>query len=120
MIRLSRRESTQTSTASMLWDGVKASASHGSPAEIDAATPAFVRTNDQGKSWTVGNALVEREIHFSPEHGLNTASWRHLMTGTDFMETPRRTSSGRTANLADLCLCSTFGLPHHDFQPFPL
>jgi len=39
---------------------------------------AFVRTNAEGKSWTVGNTLVEREIHFDPHDGLYTASWRHL------------------------------------------
>jgi len=46
---------------------------------------AFVRTNAEGKSWTVGNTLVEREIRFDPQLGLYTASWRHLVTGTDLM-----------------------------------
>jgi len=45
----------------------------------------FVRTGADGKSWTIGNALVEREIHFDSQHGLHTVSWRHAVTGTDFM-----------------------------------
>ncbi len=88
MIRWNRREFIQASTASLLLNGAKVSASPAGPAGMGDAAPAFVRTNDQGKSWTVGNALVEREIHFAPEHGLLTVSWRHLVTGTDFMETP--------------------------------
>jgi len=46
---------------------------------------AFVRTGADGKSWTIGNALVERAVHFESQRGLQTASWRHLATGTDFM-----------------------------------
>jgi len=46
---------------------------------------AFVRTGADGKSWTIGNALVEREVHFESQRGLHTVSWRHILTGTDFM-----------------------------------
>ena len=88
MIRLNRREFIQASTASLLLESVKVSASPGSPAMADDT--AFVHTNAEGKSWTVGNALVEREIHFDPEQGLHTESWLHKVTGTDFMETPRK------------------------------
>ncbi|MGO8790776.1 MAG: alpha-galactosidase [Terriglobia bacterium] len=88
MIRLNRREFIQASTASLLLESVKVSASPGSPAMADDT--AFVHTNAEGKSWTVGNALVEREVHFDPEQGLHTESWLHKVTGTDFMETPRK------------------------------
>jgi alpha-galactosidase len=90
MSRWNRREFIQASTSSLLLSSVKVSASAGSPAGTDDTAPAFVRTNDEGGSWTVGNAFVERQIHFDPEHGLQTASWRHLVTGTDFMETARK------------------------------
>lgn len=50
------------------------------------AEPAYVRTGADGKSWTVGNSLVERELRFDPAIGLYTASWRHKLTGTDFMK----------------------------------
>jgi len=46
---------------------------------------AFVRTGAEGKSWTIGNALVERELAFESQGGLHTVSWRHTPTGTDFM-----------------------------------
>ena len=46
---------------------------------------ASVGANAEGKSWTVGNTLVKREIRFDPRLGLYTESWRHLVTGTDFM-----------------------------------
>ncbi|MGA2986245.1 MAG: alpha-galactosidase [Terriglobia bacterium] len=90
MIRLNRREFIQASTASLLLESVKVSASPGNPAGIADAATAFVHTNTEGQSWTVGNALVEREVRFDPEQGLHTASWRHQVTGTDFMETPRK------------------------------
>jgi alpha-galactosidase len=90
MTRLNRREFMQVSTASFLLDSVKVSASHGSPAKINDTATAFVRTNAEGKSWTVGNSLVEREIRFDPKLGLYTASWRHKVTGTDFMEAARK------------------------------
>ena len=95
MIRWNRREFMQASAASLLLNGVKGSASPGKPAN-DAGAPAFVHTNAEGKSWTVGNGFVEREIHFEAEHGLSTASWRHLVTGTDFADTPhgRRRNKG--------------------------
>ena len=83
MSRWNRREFIQASTSSLLLSSVKVSASAGSPAGTDDTAPAFVRTNDEGRSWTVGNAFVERQIHFDPEHGLQTASWRRLPpTGT--------------------------------------
>ena len=90
MIRLNRREFMQASTASLLLNGVEVSLSPGSRAKIGDAATAFVRANDEGKSWTVGNSLVEREIHFDPKLGLRTASWRHKVTGTDFMEEGRK------------------------------
>ena len=44
-----------------------------------------MRTDAKDQSWTVGNALVERQITFDPTLGLYTASWRHKLTGTDFV-----------------------------------
>jgi len=44
----------------------------------------LVRTGADGKSWTIGNALVERDMRFESQHGLETVSWRHIVTGTDF------------------------------------
>ena len=64
----------------------KVSASPGSTAKIDDTATAFVRTNAEGKSWTVGNTLVEREIRFDPKVGLYTESWRHKVTGKDFLK----------------------------------
>jgi alpha-galactosidase len=49
------------------------------------ADSVFVRTGSGGKSWTIGNALVEREVRFESQRGLQTVSWRHKLTGTDFM-----------------------------------
>ena len=88
MTRLNRREFIQASTASLLMDRVKAFASPGNPHH--ATTPAFVHPNAEGTGWTIGNSLVEREIRFDAKLGLYTASWRHKVTGTDFMEAARK------------------------------
>lgn len=103
MLRLNRREFMQTSTASLLLDRVMLSGSQSGPAAPDDATGAFVRTNAEGRGWTVGNALVEREINFDPKLGLYTASWRHKVTGTDFMEAgrERRSRGGEFSVLVD-------------------
>ena len=49
------------------------------------ADSVYVRTGADGKDWTIGNAIAEREVRFDPRRGLYTASWRHLVTGTDLM-----------------------------------
>ena len=54
----------------------------------------LVRTGADGKSWTIGNALVEREVRFESQRGLETVSWRHIVTGTDFMSPLGRVRSG--------------------------
>jgi hypothetical protein len=54
----------------------------------------LVRTGADGKSWTIGNALVEREVRFESQRGLHTASWRHVVTGTDFMSAAGPNRSG--------------------------
>lgn len=96
MSRWNRREFLQGSTASLLWKSVDLSAAPGGPAPPDESVPAFVRTNAEGKSWTVGNSLIEREIRFDPERGLRTESFTHRVTGTDFLEEARkRGGSGR-------------------------
>jgi len=86
MIRFSRREFMKASAAPLLLDRVEASASPGSPALAGGNAKAFVRTNEQGKSWTIGNTLVEREIRFDPRVGLYTESWLHKVTGRDFLK----------------------------------
>lgn len=48
--------------------------------------PAYVHRGPDGRSWTIGNAFLEREIRFDAKNGLYTASWRHKVTGTDFMK----------------------------------
>ena len=86
MIKFNRREFMQASTASLLLDRVKASASQASAAGASETATAFVRTNQEGKSWTIGNTLVEREIRFDPGVGLYTESWLHKVTGKDFLK----------------------------------
>jgi hypothetical protein len=81
---LNRRKFIHTSAASFLFSSVAGFEAHSS-AQIDETAKAFVRTNVGRKSWTIGNALVEREICFDAELGLYTARWRHKVTGTDFM-----------------------------------
>jgi len=85
MIKFNRREFIQASTASILLDSAKVPASPSSPPRDETGT-AFVRTNTEGKSWTVGNTLVEREIYFDPRVGLYTESWRHKVTGKEFLK----------------------------------
>ncbi len=46
----------------------------------------YVRAGSDGRSWTIGNGLVEREIRYDPKAGLYTAHWKHNVTGTDFMQ----------------------------------
>jgi alpha-galactosidase len=85
MAKLNRREFMQASTASLLLDGIKVSASLVVSAKLDKFAPAFVRISDEGKSWTIGNSLVEREVCFDPKVGLYTKSWRHRVTERDFL-----------------------------------
>jgi alpha-galactosidase len=90
MIRLNRRDFIRASAVPLLLKTAKPSALAGAASAADAGSVAFARTNVAGQSWTLGNALVEREIRFDSELGLHTESWRHNVTGTDFMETPRK------------------------------
>jgi len=53
-----------------------------------------VRTGADGKSWTIGNAVVERKVRFELQRGLHTVSWRHMVTGTDFMSAAGPNRSG--------------------------
>ena len=46
----------------------------------------YIRAGSDGKSWIIGNGLVEREVRFDPKVGLYTAHWKHNVTGTDFMQ----------------------------------
>ncbi len=45
----------------------------------------YVQASADGRSWLIGNDLVERGIRFDPSRGLCTTSWHHKVTGTDFM-----------------------------------
>ncbi len=90
MPELNRRAFLQASTASILLDGVRAFASPVSPQKRRDTSGAFVNTNAEERGWTIGNALVEREIRFDPKLGLYTSIWRHKITGTDFMEAARK------------------------------
>ena len=88
MLRWNRREFMQASTLLLTGTGVPASPNR--PGNPDDTARAFVRTNEEGKSWTVGNSLVERELRFDTKRGLYTESWRHKVTGTDFTAEGRK------------------------------
>ncbi len=47
--------------------------------------PAYVHASPDGRQWQIGNGLVEREIRYSPMHGLYTENWVHKVTGTNFL-----------------------------------
>jgi alpha-galactosidase len=84
--KFNRREFMQASTATLLLRNANVSALPGSAVTTDESAIAFVRTNSEGKSWTVGNALVEREIQFDPKVGLYTESWTNKATGKNFLK----------------------------------
>lgn len=50
---------------------------------------AYVRTAAGGSDWTIGNAMVERVLHFDPDTGLHSVAWKYKVTGTDFLERAR-------------------------------
>ena len=54
-------------------------------AAIAGASSSYVRTGANGRSWTIGNERVERQLRFDDASGLYTASWRNKTTTTDFM-----------------------------------
>ncbi len=56
------------------------------------AAPAYVRIEQQGKRWLIGNDFVERTLSFSEENGLRTESLLRKSSGTDF------TAYGRQKN----------------------
>lgn len=47
--------------------------------------PAYVHASADGKSWSVGNGLVERDVRYHPAHGLYSERWIHKLTGTNFL-----------------------------------
>jgi alpha-galactosidase len=49
----------------------------------------YVRTAPGGSGWTIGNALIERELHFDPQTGLHSLVWKSKVTGTDFLQRGR-------------------------------
>ena len=56
------------------------------------AAPAYVRIEQQGNRWLIGNDFVERIVSFSEENGLRTESLVRKSSGTDF------TAYGRQKN----------------------
>jgi alpha-galactosidase len=50
-----------------------------------AADEAYVRPASDGRSWSIGNGLIERVVRFDEETGLRTASWRNKVTGREFL-----------------------------------
>lgn len=57
------------------------------PQPGQGARPAY--PGGPAANWTIANSLVSRKLAFSAGTGLYTASWRHQVTGTDFVEAPR-------------------------------
>lgn len=45
----------------------------------------YVRNDLTGNSWLIGNGLVEREVRFNDEIGLQSVRWLHKVTGTDLL-----------------------------------
>ena len=56
------------------------------------AAPAYVRMEQQGNRWRIGNDFVERTVSFSEDDGLRTESLVRKSSGTDF------TAYGRQKN----------------------
>lgn len=52
---------------------------------IAGTSPCYIRTGAAGRSWAIGNGMVERQLKFDAL-GLYTASWRNKTTTTDFMK----------------------------------
>jgi len=48
------------------------------------AAPAYVRMEQQGNRWRIGNDFVERTVSFSEDNGLRTESLVRKSSGTDF------------------------------------
>lgn len=46
----------------------------------------YIRPGPDGKSWSIGNSLVERVVRFDETRGLRTASWRYKVTGKEFLD----------------------------------
>lgn len=81
MVKLNRREFLQASATSLLLSSVSVSA-----APLTAPlSGAYIHSSSDGRSWTIGNALVQRVIRFDSQSGLYTESWRHQVTGTEFI-----------------------------------
>lgn len=85
-MRFNRREFIQASTAPLVLELSRSSASPCGPAITNESASAFVRSNSEGRSWTIGNTSVEREIHFDPQVGLYTKSWLYKVTGKNFLK----------------------------------
>jgi len=56
---------------------------------MDAGDASYVKTGRDQSTWKMGNDLVEREVRFDASGGLYTSSWRHKLTGTDFLARAR-------------------------------
>lgn len=84
MKNVNRREFMQASAASLVMSGIGGIEAQGSATHFSQPATSFAHTGVERKNWTVGNALVEREICFDANLGLYTSAWRHKSTGTDF------------------------------------
>jgi alpha-galactosidase len=80
--------------------GIRLPANRGAAASLPATLPgnqagsgsriSYVHAGAGRKSWTIGNDLIEREIHFADDVGLRSVAWRHKVTGSDFLERARK------------------------------
>jgi alpha-galactosidase len=68
------------------------------PAEIDNV---YIQSGADGKSWVIGNALVERKVSFSHERGLGTTSWLHKVTNTQFLKPPTQETPNSSSFAAE-------------------
>ena len=89
-VSLCRREFLQASAAALALKPLAGPIGLGSPAVRGDTAAATVRTNAEGKSWSIGNGLVQRDIAFDPRLGLHTENWTHKVTGTDFVAAARK------------------------------
>lgn len=94
MGKLNRRQFMQASATSLLLGSANLPASPATSPATDEPSAAYVRSNSEGRSWTIGNAFVQRELRFDSGQGLYTRSWQHKITGTEFIPAAQRRRNG--------------------------
>ncbi len=90
MAQYNRREFMQATATSLFMGSVKVPALPVSGPAMGEPSGAYVRSNPEGKSWEVGNALVQRDIRFDAKLGLYTEKWQHKVTGSNFIASALR------------------------------